>query len=175
MEHITRHARVESDLPGRIRVRLGISGRNKENMQQLHNKIEHQAGISRVDTNSDTGSVMIHYNKKIKSHAELMSILHDAGIIVKGTAAAVGLEVPDTGQTKTSDKVISALTDLDKHLRQLTGRRIDLKLLFPLVLTAIGIRRLLTSGLGIAEVPAYLLLWYAFDSFWKLHNLKQVN
>jgi hypothetical protein len=30
--------------------------------------------------------------------------------------------------------------------------------------------QLATRGLGMTEVPAYVLLWYAFDSFWKFHR-----
>lgn len=45
-----------------------------------------------------------------------------------------------------------------------------LKLLFPLALAGVGLRQWVTQGLGLAQVPAYVLLWYAFDSFWKFHR-----
>ena len=31
---------------------------------------------------------------------------------------------------------------------------------------------MLTSGLGLGQVPGYVLLWYTFDSFYKLHQRK---
>lgn len=178
MEQPTHRASIESDIPGRIRVRLGHKWRNKNTIQDLHETIKQQNGISQVATNDGTGSVLIHYDKNKKSHNEIMSVLHDAGVLLRGTAGAFGLEVPDSGnssQSRTSDNIIETLSDLDNRLRKLTGRRIDLKLLFPLLLTAIGVRRFVTGGLGIAEVPAYILFWYAFDLFWKLHNKKPVR
>ena len=34
----------------------------------------------------------------------------------------------------------------------------------------IGLRQSLSEGLGLSQVPGYVLLWYAFDSFWKFHQ-----
>src|SRR5262249_37441456 len=55
------------------------------------------------------------------------------------------------------------------------GRTVDLKLLFRVALGAVGLRQFFTAGLGIAEVPAYVLLWYAFDAFYKLHQAPAVE
>src|SRR5205807_541067 len=66
--------------------------------------------------------------------------------------------------------LIDAVERLDSDLARLTGRRIDLKLIFPAGLFALAIRQIATNGLGISQVPGYVLLWYAFDSFWKFHR-----
>jgi hypothetical protein len=96
-----------------------------------------------------------------------MNILRDLGVLVEEV-----VELPESGpgSSATSTRIVNAVTDLDRQLSALTGRRVDLKLLFPLTLAGVGLWRAATSGLGLGEVPAYVLLWYAFDSFWKFHR-----
>ncbi len=77
----------------------------------------------------------------------------------------------DSAHSSTAQGIIGALDDLDRRLSQLTGHPIDLKVLFPFSLGAIGAWQLARHGWGIEEVPAYVLLWYAFDSFYKLHRM----
>jgi hypothetical protein len=66
--------------------------------------------------------------------------------------------------------VVDTVNDLDQRLSRLTGRKVDLKLLFPVALGAIGVRSAIANGVGLTEVPAYILIWYAFDAFWKFHQ-----
>jgi hypothetical protein len=101
----------------------------------------------------------------------VLRALRDGGVLVEETARGVGLELPGgVGSSTTSARIVDTVTDLDRQLSLLTGRRVDLKLLFPLALGGVGLWRAARSGLGLAEVPAYVLLWYAFDSFWKFHR-----
>jgi hypothetical protein len=128
-------------------------------------------GVRGVETNPQTGSVLVRYDPAQHSRSELLAMFEDVGIVVRETLGGLGEEVPETGRSSTSVSVISALSDLDKRIARATGHTVDLKLLFPATLGAIGIRQLFTTGLGLAEVPAYVLLWYAFDSFYKLHRM----
>jgi hypothetical protein len=68
--------------------------------------------------------------------------------------------------------VLDALTDLDHRVSQLTGGKVDLKLLVPIGLGLLAIRQIWLNGLGLGVVPGYVLLWYTFDSFYKLHQRK---
>jgi hypothetical protein len=116
--------------------------------------------------------VLVHYDRQTRSSADMLSILRDVGVLVEDTARGLGLELAEAGagSSTTSVRIVDALTDLDRQLSLLTGRTVDLKLLFPMALGGVGLWRAATSGLGLTEVPAYVLLWYAFDSFWKFHR-----
>ncbi|MBV9359503.1 MAG: hypothetical protein JO023_28665 [Chloroflexi bacterium] len=65
---------------------------------------------------------------------------------------------------------MGTINDLDQRLSALTDRKVDLKLVFPVALGVIGLHSTLRNGVGFSEVPAYILICYAFDSFWKFHS-----
>jgi hypothetical protein len=46
---------------------------------------------------------------------------------------------------------------------------VDLRFLFPLSLSLLALRQLLVKGWQLELIPWYVLAWYAFDSFIKLH------
>ena len=140
-------------------------------MRAARERLDAAFGPGQAEVNPSTGSVLVHYDRHARSSADVVSLLRDVGVLVEDTARAV-LELPETGagRSTTSIHVIDAVADLDRQLSLLTGRRVDLKLLFPMTLGGIGLWRAATTGLDLTEVPAYVLLWYAFDSFWKFHR-----
>ncbi len=139
-------------------------------MAALSQRLEDRLGPGKVTVNPTSGSVLVRYDAQKHSSADVLQMIKDVGLIFEDTFRGLGEDVPETGRSTTGDSVVQAVADLDRQLSVLTGRRIDLKLLFPLALGGVGLWRVMRSGLGIGEVPAYVLLWYAFDSFWKFHN-----
>lgn len=116
---------------------------------------------------------MVRYDRHATPHEALVGALGDVGVILRDVVDDVGgEELPSGGPGRSTSSVtlVDAVSDLDRRLSELTGRQIDLKLLFPLSLGVLGLRQVLTSGWGLTEVPAYVMLWYAFDSFWKFHR-----
>ena len=170
MENRQVHAVIVSDSPGRLRVRLHRDDRKGDILERTQAHLQGQPGVHHVDTNRATGSVTVRYDPRTHSSDDVIAMLRDACVVAERTAAALGEEVPQVGASSTSLAIQAALDDLDRRLSRLTGRRVDLKLLFPFGLAAIGVRQLFTRGLGLNQVPAYMMLWYAFDSFWKFHS-----
>ncbi len=74
---------------------------------------------------------------------------------------------------RTSSEVASNLTDavadLNKRVAQATNGVVDLRWLIPVGLGALAVRQLRRNGLKIETAPWYVLAYYAFDSFIKLH------
>jgi hypothetical protein len=68
--------------------------------------------------------------------------------------------------------ILDAVTDLDHRISELTGGKVDLKVLVPAGLGLMALRQVALNGLGLGQVPGYVLLWYTFDSFYKLHQRK---
>ena len=171
MEKKPTAARVASATPGRVRLRLAPDARQPELAQQIQKHFQAQDGVQRVTTNPATGSVVVHYDHHAVSHADLLDSMHDIGVIVEEVMAGEPTEVFDgTQHSDSAHDVIRTFQRIDDRLLRATNHRLDLKLLFPIGLFAIGMRQILTRGLGVTEVPAYVLLWYAFDSFWKFHR-----
>jgi len=166
---VEERGRIIHDTPGRLRVRVGRRYRRRAVMDQVRDRLEQQPGVDMVTTNAATGSVLVNYDRRACSAADILALLHDAGLIVLGVTGAAGDGLATSGNSTTSESLIDALDDLDRHLSTWTGGKLDLKLLCPLTLGAIGVWKWLHQGLGLNTAPAYLLLWYAFDSFFKLH------
>jgi hypothetical protein len=168
----TAQGRVASHTPGRLRVRIKRDRQQPEQLQTVKRALEHHLGHGGVQVSDTTHSVLVQYDRHAHSSSDMMSLLRDVGVIVTETARALGEDVPDLagGHSTTSASIVNALSDLDQRISRWTGRQVDLKLLFPLTLGGIGAVQLARRGLGLSEVPAYVLLWYAFDSFWKFHH-----
>jgi hypothetical protein len=62
-----------------------------------------------------------------------------------------------------------AISNINSDLVQMSNGLLDLRLLFPLGLSALAVRQILIRGWQIDEIPWYALAWYAFDSFSKLN------
>lgn len=168
MEKTEALGRVASVTPGRVRVRLHRSARQPHQVRQIHQHVEGQVGVTRVETNPTTGSVVVHYDHESVSFDDVMGMFRDVGVVVQNIGELE--EAPMPGQSDTSTQIIDAVDDFDRRLSRLTGHKLDLRLLFPAGLFALGLRQVLVEGLGLTQVPGYVLLWYAFDSFWKFHR-----
>ena len=168
MEEAGAEGHLASDTPGRLRVRIRGDSLSPI-MQRARALMEGRPGVHKVETNDLTGSFLVRYDPHRHRTADVIAMLRDAGLIVHQMEEEAEIGLPEVGQSTTSTSIIAALSDLDRRLSLLTGRRVDLKLLFPLGMGALGLRQAFTRGLGLSQIPAYILLWYAFDSFFKLH------
>lgn len=170
----TPHARIVSHAPGRVRVRVEHGYRDLAVLGLIEQQLVGQEGISSVETNARTGSVLVGYDHHALSKDDMVAMLYDVGEVVRVALGAdelpedLGRE--DVGASSAATGLIDALTDLDRRVSALTGGRVDVKLLVPAGLGLVGVRQILTNGLGLAEVPGYLLVWLAFDVFHKLHR-----
>lgn len=164
----TPRARVASAMPGRLRIRLDRAHRGNGALDRVEESLEARDGIDAVAASSTTGSVLVHYDPRALGHDDVLAMLRDAGIVIGEVARSVTSE-EDIGHSVISTRILDVLTDLDRRLSRATNGVVDIKLLFPLTLGTLAIRQIATSGLGLSTVPGYVLLWYTFDSFYKLH------
>jgi copper chaperone CopZ len=163
-ETLGTRARVVSDTSGRLRIRLRAEARSPETMERIAARIGGRPGISRVTTNSTTGSVTVSYDPATRSREEIVDLLRDAGVAIIEIAPDDGRERSRPAQT-----VISAFGGVDDWLARTTREGMDLRTAFPFALAALAIWRITSEGLGLARAPGYVFLWYMWDSFYKLN------
>ena len=156
--------RVVSSTPGRLRLRVAHSHRQAEKMQRIASALEANPRINRVKTNVDHGSIVINHDGNDGSLENVLATLKDLGIIFADVTE---------GNTEAAAGVSSAVVDLNQRVKQSTHGAFDLRILFPLGLASLSLRQLLNKGLQLEIIPWYVLAWYAFDSFIKLHNTNQ--
>lgn len=153
---------VISHTPGRLRLRVSHSDRVY--LQDLQQTLLNHPEIADVRTNTNQGSITIYHRFPSSQLTEVMGILEDFGIIL-GDIFNIG-----TGRTIAAETVTSTIIDLNRRIKRSTNGEFDLRVLFPLGLACLSVRQLLIKGLQLEIIPWYVLAWYAFDSFLKLHT-----
>ncbi|KAB8330503.1 hypothetical protein SD80_027925 [Scytonema tolypothrichoides VB-61278] len=156
--------RVVSSTPGRLRLRVAQPHRQSGEMQRIANALQANPNINQVRTNIQNGSIIIHHDAENGSLDNVYATLRDLGIIFGDVAL---------GKSDAAAEVSNAVVDLNKRVKQATNNAVDLRFLFPLGLGMFSIRQLVTRGLQLEIIPWYVLAWYAFDSFIKLHAISQ--
>lgn len=154
--------KVVSATPGRLRLRIAHPHRQSETMEYIANTLDAQHHVDEVRTNVNHGSIVIKYGGKSGDLSDVLATLEDIGIIFA--------EISEGG-TEASTTVSTAVVDLNKRVRQATDGVVDIRFLFPLGLGILAIRKLMMKGLQFDIIPWYVLAWYSFDSFIKLHGI----
>jgi hypothetical protein len=154
--------KVVSATPGRLRLRIAHSHRQPETMEYIANTLDAQPHVDEVRTNVNHGSIVIKYSGKSGDLSNVLATLEDIGIIFA--------EITEGG-TEASTTVSTAVVDLNKRVRKATDGVVDIRFLFPLGLGILAIRKLMMKGLQFDIIPWYVLAWYSFDSFIKLHGI----
>ena len=154
------HSRVVSYTPGRMRLKVGHQHRNAKALEPITQALKSQLGIYDVRTNPHTGSITIMHATEHLSGEDIYAMLQDLGVIFADIAG---------GRSEVASNITSAVYDLNRRVRKGTNGVVDLRILMPLGLGALSIRQLLVKGLQLDIIPWYVLAWYSFDSFIKLH------
>ncbi len=162
-----KHTHVVSSTPSRTRLRLSPKRRNPEEMARIAKALKAHPDVHEVRANLQTGSIIVHHSHKDHSWDEISAILQDLGIVL-GSITDVDLPF-SRGKSEVAADLTSAVSDLNERVGLATDGVVDLRLLVPIGLAALSLRELSRNGWEFQAAPWYVLAWYAFDSFIKLH------
>ncbi len=163
-----KHTHVVSSTPSRTRLRVSPKRRNPQEMARIANALKAHPEVHEVRTNVQTGSIVVHHAHKDNSLEELSAVLQDLGIIL---GSLTDVELPfSRGKSEVAADLTSAVSDLNERVGLATNGVVDLRMLMPVGLAALSLRELSRNGWEFEAAPWYVLAWYAFDSFIKLHN-----
>ncbi|WP_427161507.1 HMA2 domain-containing protein [Aliinostoc sp. HNIBRCY26] len=154
--------KIISDTPGRLRLRIGHAHRQADTMQHIADTLKSKSNVQDVKTNLQHGSIVIKHDATDSSWEDVLATLEDLGVIF----GEIG-----EGNTEAATTVASAVVDLNKRVKQATDGAVDIRFLFPLGLSILAVRQLIIKGLQLEIIPWYVLAWYSFDSFIKLHGI----
>lgn len=165
------HTQIVSSTPHRTRLRVSPKRRTKAEMMRIAEAFKASPDVSEVRTNLQTGSIVVHHDYRHKSLEDISATLQDLGIIL-GTV--VGVEMPlMNGKSAVASNLTSAVSDLNQRVGESTQGIVDLRFLIPVGLGILAIRQLLRNGWQIEAASWYVLAYYAFDSFIKLHYTEE--
>jgi hypothetical protein len=164
-------------LPGRVRLKVaGVKG-NPALARRAQEKLAQVPGIKQVAAQPTTGSLLVHYDLEQLCSLASMDLLSGTlkelfpEIEVADLAAEVAClaekSAPEAGAPVTT-ALTGSLQTVNTRLTQLTGG-LDLRLLVPLTLIFLGLRRLWVSEK--VTFPSWSdYLWFGFSTFVMLNR-----
>lgn len=162
------HAQVISQTPGRIRMRVAHSHRQKHKMEPIAKALQEQTEIHQVKTNLHSGSITIFHWPETSTFEDMRRILLDLGFIFFDVAEESLLV--SGGHSSASAGITRVATDLNQRVKRLTQETVDLRFMIPFSFGILALRQLVIKGWQFNLIPWYVLAWYAFDSFLKLNQ-----
>lgn len=155
--------------PTRTRLRVPPRDRGKGGLARIKQVAEQQPGVTGVEVNAATGSVLIHHRKGSAPAGGFAAALGDVGIILRGLEAG---DIGGPGQhSAAAETVEAALSDLNRRVAVATGGKVDLKLLVPAGLIGAGLWRVAADPAALlTEIPTYALFWFGIDLYTQFRN-----
>jgi hypothetical protein len=169
--------RVEHAIPGRLRLKYHPMKSNRALAQDLHRKLSSIEGVTHVETQPTIGGVTVHYEARLvdsidfflkiaaafglaaadidpKEIEEWMQLLHISG---NGAAQSVPDLMQSLGQS------------LEAGITKLSRRELNMGIILPMILTALGVRSLLLSE-QLRAPSWYEYFWFAFGTYYTLNK-----
>ncbi len=164
-------AQIVSQTPGRVRLRVPPAHRHQQKIAPIVNALKARLEIYRVKTNIPNGSITVLHGRELLSSQDICLVLQDLGV----NLVEITKEPRRSGSSSSSAaaEVIKTATDLNQRVKTVTNDAVDLQFLFPLSLGVLAVRQLIVKGWQLELIPWYVLAWYAFDSFLKLHSTNE--
>lgn len=165
------YARVISQTPGRIRLRVNRPHRQKHKLETIADALKKRVEIYRVKTNIPNGSITVHHGRELLTGEDIRAIVEDLGIIF---AEIEEIPISLNGKSSAAAGISKATTDLNQRVKKITQGAIDLRFMMPFCFAVLSLRQLWLKGLQFETIPWYVLAWYSFDSFIKLNQLEEL-
>jgi hypothetical protein len=160
---------VAHHLPHRTRLRLAKHHRKAKTLAAVQARLKKVPGVKDVEINERTGSVLVHHEEN-HNVLELMGTALEevATDLFEAVLEVEEAEVP--GLSIAAHMLKSRFSKLDTSLANATSNAVDLKAIVPLALLGLGVYKLLKDRAWWGEMPAFVLFYYAFDSYMKFHG-----
>ena len=157
-------------MPGRARLRVP-KPRTPGDVRRLAGRMARSKRVRNVETNPTTGSLLVGFDAD------------DPIDLVIDELRALGLEVAtmveQSRQVRTQSTgavvVKRAIGGANAKLHEMTSGNVDLRLAVPAIYAALAIRNFVSHRARLRDASWYQLLYWAFDSFFKLHEEQTVR
>jgi Heavy metal associated domain 2 len=161
---------LEHMVQGRARLRVPRP-RTPAQVRRTASRIGRIDRVRNVQANPTTGSLLITFNPDDPLDL-LIADLRAVGIAVEAAFHAIR---PLQTQSKGAVAVRHMMGGANAKLHQLTRGNLDLKLVVPAVYLALAVRNFAGNRARLRDASWYQLLYWAFDSFFKLHEESTVR
>lgn len=157
-------------MPGRARLRVP-KPRTALEVRRVAGRVAKSKRVRNVETNPNTGSLLVSFD------ADDPIDLVIEGLRELGLEVATMVEQSRQVRTQSSGAVVvqRAMSGANAKLHDITQGHVDLRLAVPAIYAALAVRNFLTHRGRLRDASWYQLLYWAFDSFFKLHEEQTVR
>ncbi len=168
---------VEHAIPGRLRFKYQPMKSNHGMAEDLRKKLSAIDGVTHVDTHATIGGVTIHYDREAAGSVDfLLKVAEAFGL----SAAHIDpreveewlsvLTGSDTDAGVALAESMEALSRMvESGITRLSRRELNMGLVLPMVLTALGVRSLFVSD-PLKTPSWYEYFWFAFGAYYTLNK-----
>jgi copper chaperone CopZ len=161
-------AGIKHHMPHRTRIKVPRHHRDPDTLKTVKNKLEYIPGVQSVEVNHRTGSVVVHHDERGDT-LELMgeAIENIAEELFDELVTIEEIELP--GLSLVAHAIRNTMAKADTKVAAETRNFLDLKMIVPLLFFGAGIVKSRQTSNWWGEVPAWVLFYYAYDSYMKFH------
>jgi len=156
---------LEHVMPGRARLRVPRP-RTPAHVRRLAGRVASSRSVRDVDANPETGSLLLLFDDQDPIDL-IIDELRIAGLQVLSSMTAPGAVKTQSSGAAAVRRVMGQANAL-LHVR--TRGRVDLRLAVPAVYLLLAARGFVKQRGRLQNAAWYQLLYWAFDSFFKLHE-----
>jgi hypothetical protein len=161
---------LEHQMAGRARLRVP-KPRTAKTVATVARRIGRAKRVHHVEANHQTGSLLVSFSADDPIDIVIDDLRAMGLEIVSGLRPIVG---PIRTQSDGATVVRQIMGKANEQLHHMTDGKMDLRLAVPAIYLTLGIRNLLIQRARLRDATWYQLLYWAFDSFFKLHQESSV-
>lgn len=172
-EHVNMVGKVESKIPGRMRVRVKPELRSKESAARLQKSLDNHPDIRDAEVNPQTGSVTFTHKPGKDGHKILSEVLQEAELL-----ADVAFEIPseEEGEGGGEDpygKLDQQLADLVYKVEGVVYKKTGLRFRGQIIAGAVaglGVAQMVVYGISLEMLPGPVLIWLGWDIYHRVNK-----
>lgn len=173
-EHVEKIGKVESKVPGRMRVRLKKDLRTQEAVTRIQQSLDSHPDIRDAQVNPMTGSVTFTHAPGKDGHKILAEVLREGELL-----ADVAFDIPSSeegeegGGEDPYGKLDQQLADLTYKVEGYVYRKTGLRFRGQVVagtVAGLGIFQMFAYGISLEMLPGPVLVWLGWDIYHRVNK-----
>jgi Heavy metal associated domain 2 len=168
---VTTSARITHAVPGRVRLKVaGPPEEVAEILSTVESRAHGREGVSSVESDLRTGSVLLRFDPDALDPEAAIELLREAHAALAELVPPQIREPAERSVSQVAAGLERRFATADASVLRATRGVVDLRMLLPIGLAGLSLRQLARTGPQLKAIPWYVLAYYSFDSFLKLHH-----
>ena len=172
-EHVDKIGKVESKVPGRMRVRLRKDLRNQDAVARIQQSLDSHPDIRDAQVNPMTGSVTFTHTPGKDGHKILAEVLREGELLANVAFDIPAEEEGEGGGEDPYGKLDQQLADLTYKVEGYVYRKTGLRFRGQVIagsVAGLGVAQMLLYGISFEMLPGPVLIWLGWDIYHRVNK-----